>query len=205
MLLTKFKDQLEDYLRFKMIPTSGDNVSYLPKLILGLKLTQKYYLTSIEDCIIEELYHSLRGILQTASPDANNQESFKSLSLDTIKKIVLYPKPEINDRHITTTKERFDAFMYWLSENQISEVDKSEIVDSFDFEDFTVEELLSTVKNSGFYSPKMIDKRLSYLFKSCEAEIKKQLIKMQKVKEYIREIGWYIPEDKLSCLERLMD
>ena len=42
-----------------------------------------------------------------------------------------------------TTKQRFDAFVVWLSvnANEVTEEDKNEIVDSFEFGDFTVEEL----------------------------------------------------------------
>ena len=58
---------------------------------------------------------------------------------------------------MTTTKEEFDAFVFWLSENECSDEDKQEIVDSFYFDDFTVKELLTDVRRSGLYSIEKID------------------------------------------------
>ncbi len=205
ILLTKFKDQLEDFLRFQKIPSSGEDVIFLSQLISGLKLADQYNLYAIEACIIEELFYSLWGILQSSRNDSFNNDAFKNLSLKLMKKIVLYPKPEANERKASTTKERFDAFILWLSSNEIPENDKEEILEGLDFEDFTVEDLLSTVKNSGFYPQKKIDRRLSYIFKTIDAQMKKNTIKMQKLKEKIREISWYFPEEKVAEIERLMD
>ena len=53
---------------------------------------------------------------------------------------------------LPSTKQKFDAFVFWLSENDCSEEEKKEIVDSFDLDDFTVEELLKDVRLSGLYS-----------------------------------------------------
>ena len=205
ILLTKFKDQLEDYLRFEKIPSSGEDLTFLSQLLTGLKLADQYNLFAIEECIIEELFYSLWGILLSSRNDSFNHDAFKNLSLKLMKKIVLYPKPEANDRKASTTKERFDAFILWLSSNNISDNDKEEIVDGFDFEDFTVEDLLSTVKHSGFYSQKKIDRRVTYMFKTLDAQNKKKSIQMQTVKEKLREVSWYFPEDKISEIERLME
>ena len=69
---------------------------------------------------------------------------------------------------LPTTKQRFVAFMVWLSENEVSEKDKNEIVDSLSFDDFTVEELMTAVRNSGLYSGSKIDK---FHVHQCQAQI----------------------------------
>ena len=52
-----------------------------------------------------------------------------------------------------STRQIFDAFVFWLSgNNSCSEEEKKEIVDSFNFGDFTAEELLTEVRLSGLYS-----------------------------------------------------
>ena len=73
-----------------------------------------------------------------------------------------------------TTKQRFDAFTIWLSENEATEEQKEEIVKSFNFEDFTVEELLTSVRKSGLYTFKKIDERVLYLFKEQDGLVKHQ-------------------------------
>ena len=58
------------------------------------------------------------------------------------------------------SRERFDAFTFWMSGNEVSDEEKVDIVDCFKFEDFTAEELLTCVRDSGLYSVKKIDKRV---------------------------------------------
>ena len=201
ILLTKFKDILEDFLRFQKIPASGEDLSFLPELITGLQVAEQYNLAAIEGCIIEELYYCLWLVVDNL--DRNN--TFRSLSYNQMKRIVLFPKPKDNDRKAATTKERFDAFIYWVKDKEISTDEKSDIFEGFDFEDFTVDELLTSVKDSGYYSSKMIDKRISYLHRSLDSKVKKHSLKMKKLKEGIREIGWCFPDDKLLAIERLLD
>ena len=60
-----------------------------------------------------------------------------------------------------STQDEFYAFMFWLSEIEISGDDKMKIVEHFEefLDDFTAEELLSDVKKSGLFSAKIIDDR----------------------------------------------
>ena len=64
--------------------------------------------------------------------------------------------------------------MIWLSENEITEEEKEEIVESFEFDDFTVEELMTTVRKSGLYSNITIDERVLELFKEQGDRLKEQ-------------------------------
>ena len=69
-------------------------------------------------------------------------------------------------------QEKLKAFMIWLSENEVSEEQKTEIVESFKFEDFTAEELLTSVRDSGLYSAKRIDERVLELKNMIKEESK---------------------------------
>ena len=55
--------------------------------------------------------------------------------------------------------------MIWISENEITEEEEMEIVESLEFDDFTVEELMTAVKESGLYMNETINERVLELFK----------------------------------------
>ena len=76
---------------------------------------------------------------------------------------------------IPSTKQKLDSFMIWLSENEITDEQKEEIVESFNFDDFTVEELTTTVRKSCLYPDIAIDKRVLELFQEQEKEKDKLL------------------------------
>ena len=166
MLLNKFKDEVDEYTTTNVLPNSGDHVQFLPELCSGLELADHFNLQSIRVAIIEELHFGLKEIPN----DVKGSDSFKSLPFNLIKEIFLFVvEPGLIS---PTTKQRFDAFMVWLLENKITEEQKTEIIESLDFEDFTAEELLTSVRDSGLYSGKKIDKRLLDIFKEQESKLK---------------------------------
>ena len=115
--------------------------------------------------------------------------------------------------------QKLEAFMVWLSANEATEEQKNEIVESLDFEDFTVEELLTSVRDSGLYTAKKIDERVINLFKiqdkqiheKCkrsaryvienkdywleqkDLKIKEQELKINELKDALRDAQKYIP------------
>ena len=166
MLLNKFKDEVDEYTTTNVLPNSGDHVQFLPELCSGLELADHFNLQSIRVAIIEELHFGLKEIPN----DVKGSDSFKSLPFNLIKEIFLFVvEPGLIS---PTTKQRFDAFMVWLLENKVTEEQKTEIIESLDFEDFTAEELLTSVRDSGLYSGKKIDKRLLGIFKEQESKLK---------------------------------
>ena len=64
--------------------------------------------------------------------------------------------------------------MVWLSENdnEVTNEDKNEIADSFNLKDFTVEVLMTSVRDSGLYSDTKIDKEVLEKFKKQEKLLK---------------------------------
>ena len=166
MLLNKFKDEVDEYTTTNVLPNSGDHVQFLSELCSGLELADHFNLQSIRVAIIEELHFGLKEIPN----DVKGSDSFKSLPFNLIKEIFLFVvEPGLIS---PTTKQRFDAFMVWLLENKVTEEQKTEIIESLDFEDFTAEELLTSVRDSGLYSGKKIDKRLLDIFKEQESKLK---------------------------------
>ena len=166
MLLNKFKDEVDEYTTTNVLPNSGDHVQFLPELCSGLELADHFNLQNIKVAIIEELHFGLKEIPN----DVKGSDSFKSLPFNLIKEIFLF---DVEPGLIPpTTKRRFDAFMVWLLDNKVTEEQKTEIVESLDFEDFTAEELLTSVRDSGLYSGKKIDKRLLNIFKEQESKLK---------------------------------
>jgi len=73
-------------------------------------------------------------------------------------------------KRIPTTKEDFDAFAFWLSVNECSDKDTREIANSFNFDDFTAQDLLTDVRRSGLFSIKKIDTRILEILAEKEKE-----------------------------------
>ena len=134
------------------------NCAFLPELISGLILAEQYKLEAIKDVIKLELHKSLKDIPYI--PDiVKDSLTFKFLPYSLLKDILLYDKVE--NGFSPSTRQKFDGFVFWLSGNSCSEEEKKEIVDSFNFDDFNVEELLTEVRLSGLYSiPKISSKVL---------------------------------------------
>ena len=166
ILLTKLKVKVDEYLTLDMICGRGKDVQLLPELILGLKLAHGYNLSAIGSSIVVELYLNLKDIPN----DIASSASFKTLPLKMIREIFLYKASTLFQ--LPTTKQKFVAFMVWLSKNEANEEQKNEIVESFNFEDFTVEELMTSVRDSDLYSGTKIDKRVLELFKNQDNLLK---------------------------------
>ena len=172
MLLNNFKDEVDEYTTSNVLPKSGDHVKFLPELCSGLKLADHYNLSNIKAVIIEELHYGLKEIPN----DVESSDSFKTLSFDLIRETFHFDE----GFNLPTTKERYDAFMVWLSKNKVTDEEKFEIVKGFDFEEFTAEELITSVRDSGLYSGQKIDERLLDIFKKQELKLKKQELKLKK-------------------------
>ena len=157
MLLTKFQDQVDDYVSEILAGRSatGD----IDELSSALKCANQFNLKEMEVKIIKEIIHEL----DCALDDDESYDPFKSLPFNLIRPIFQFDFDRSYGR--PTTKKLFDSFVIWLSENEATEKQKDEIVNSFNFEDFTVEELLTSVRKSGLYNIGKIADRVHDLFK----------------------------------------
>jgi len=192
ILLPKLKVKLDQYLTFDLIGGRGKDVQFLPELILGLKLAHEYNLSVIGSWIVKELYLNLKDIPN----DIASSASFKTLPLKMIRDIFLYNTSALFSYQLPTTKQRFVAFVVWLSKNEANEEQKNEILESFNFEDFTVEELMTAVRDSGLYSGSKIDKRVLELFKDSTLLTETKDSKIQELDSKITELRYALKEAK---------
>jgi len=156
MLLIRFKDEVVNFVKSELRKCGlGKNKFNFQELILALKCAYQYKADpDIITLINEDLLYGLWDI-------SNNEEieSFKTLPFNWLKDIFTIDSTYL---FYLTTKRRFDSFIIWLSNNEATEDQKKEIVKFFDFEEFTVKELIT----SGLYPTSKIDERVLELFKN---------------------------------------
>ena len=176
MLLAVFKETVATYVEhYITVNNASDDAAarFFPELVSGLKLASKYKLTFTKR-ISWELYQGLKVIPN----DVTATDAFKTLPFNLIKDIFLADLWQ-------DQRGKFKAFMVWLTENEASEKQKTEIVESFNFEDFTAEELLTSVRDSGLYSAKRIDERVLDLLKNKDMKINELKNTIDEAKKYI--------------------
>jgi len=183
MLLDEFKDEVENYL-FQTFEYHRVNLS---ELIYGLKVADTHNFANLANFIMLEAYYRLKYIQN----DVENSDSFKSLPFHLMIDIVMrnlvptqthemfQPMLEMLDCDLPTTKQIFDASMVWLSENEVTKEERNKIADSLKFEDFTVEELMNSVRDSGLYPGTKIDKRVLELVKKKDNLLKEKDLKIK--------------------------
>ena len=138
-----------------------DASRFFLELISGLKLASQYNLTFIKEHIIVELNYGLKVIPNNVTAS----DAFKTLPIDLMKDIFFFSFFNVFCIN-SASKERFKAFKVWLSATEVSEDQKTEIVESFNFDDFSSKDLLASVRDSA----KKIDERLLELFKNKDQE-----------------------------------
>ena len=127
--------------------------------------------------------------------------------------------------------QKLEAFMVWLSANEATEEQKNEVVDSLDFEVFTVEELMTSVRDSRLYTSKMIEERVIDLSKiqdkllrekgtrrlldilndkeklllEKDSKLKEQGLKILHLQDILRFAEKYVPSNVLPRLRSLLN
>ena len=98
-------------------------------------------------------------------------KDLNSLPLNIVKKILLcgvgagYPAHMLK----SLTKGRFDMFLDWYEANEenCTEEDKKEILQSFNYDHFTGEELITVVGSSGLLPRVEVDRMVVERFRKC--------------------------------------
>ena len=162
LLNTKFQDQVDNYVKTDIVGEICD----IAELTAALKCANQFNLKNMEDCIIPEIINELNYEILD-DDECSCSYSLTSLPFNLIRSILLFDLSSISPSKLPSisTKTFFDAFVIWLSENEATEKQKDEIVNSFNFEDFTVEELMTSVRKSGLYNISKIADRVHDLFK----------------------------------------
>lgn len=218
MLLDKIKAEVEDYVKRVLLKVNlEENVKLLlPELISGLKFADQYNLSSLKPWIIMELNHGMKVI----PDDVECSDSFKTLPFDLILDLFRFRLRgsssllEVEKTHSIfaqlilrqlrelkpTSMEKLEVFIVWLSGNDVTEEQKNKIVESFDLDDFTVEELMISVRDSGLYPASKIDERVldlvknkDELLKEKDLKIKEQDLKINELKDTVQDMRKHIP------------
>ena len=171
LLNTKFQDQVDNYVKTDIVGEICD----IAELTAALKCANQFNLKNMEDCIIPEIINELNYEILD-DDECSCSYSLTSLPFNLIRSILLFDLSSISPSKLPSisTKTFFDAFVIWLSENEATEEQKDEIVKSFNFEDFTVNELLTSVRKSGLYTISRIDERVLDLFNEQEDLVQHQ-------------------------------
>ena len=180
MMLDDLKGDIQQYI-LEIIPRSGENYSSLPQLVESLMLAEQFKLDTIKKAIFRELFLSLDNIPHI--PDVvKNFDAFKRLPYKLLEEAYFGEtdddelKDEDDQGRIPENpmKVFFDAFVFWLSENDITAGQKEKFKDFFqysDFEFFSAEELLTDLRKSGLYTIEEIDKRVLEICRKKDQEI----------------------------------
>ena len=159
MLLDDLKSDIQNYI-LEIIPESGVNCGILPELVESLMMAEQFKLDTIKGALVLELFYSLGNIPHI--PDVvENSEAFKKVPFKMLEEILMKTEDEDIEedwKRIPYQKDRFDAFVFWLSANDCNSEEKEDIKETFDISHFSVKELLTDVKNSGLYPIEEIHK-----------------------------------------------
>ena len=194
MLLDEIKAEVVWFINQVIFRDNNYDVKFLLDLISGLKFANKYNLAMIKPWIIMKLYFGLKEIPN----DVACSDSFKTLPIDLIVDLFLFRGINFINLKRPTTMERLAVFMVWLSANEATDEQKNVIVDSFDFADFTVEELMTTVRKSGLYLAEKIDERVLELVKNKDLKIKELDLKINELKDSLQDAKKRIPLHQFS-------
>ena len=140
------------------------------ELLRGFMLVERYRLDSLRKHVVNVINAQMQ---YPEEVDCYPGGAFilQQFNVKMIKEILLYKydpaDPTVADLDpAPSTKNRFKFFQLWYSENKDCKAeDKKIILDSFDLDDFTGEELLTVVKESGLFPEKEIDKNCIKKFK----------------------------------------
>ena len=177
MMLDDLKADIEQYI-LEIIPRSGENYGSLPQLVESLMLAEQFKLDTIKKAIFQELFLSLDNIPHI--PDVvKNFDAFKRLPYKLLEEM-FGETDEDDDKDgdyqgsVPEMKVFFDAFVFWLSENDCTAEQKEKFKEFFQYEDFeffSAEELLTDLRKSGLYTIEEIDKRVLEICRKKDQEI----------------------------------
>ena len=168
----KLYRSIETYIKRKISLQDPCPLHWLQKeMFRGFILVEKYQLDSLKKYVLNEISASLVEFKVEI-------EMIQDLPVELVKEIMLYQRDEDEDKdedsplpkwEAPSTRDRFDFFANWISKNQdCDSMEKKIILDSIKLSDFSGEELLTVIKESGLFSEKKIIKKCIKKFrKKC--------------------------------------
>ena len=145
-------------------------------LMAHLRINMRSLCQLEEVCVLSEIMimkllegGDVGAVVKFLKPDLmNDDEEMEEEDTD-------YEVSDDDDEEEDQTIFRFKTFVTWLSANSMDDDKKGEVLGSFDFESFNIEELSSVVTISGLYSSDKIIARMEQLY--TELERKAEMLK----------------------------
>ena len=148
-------------------------------LLRGLLLVSKYRLDNLRKSVVARNYFEAHVIDEFSE---RNIAILQQFSVELVKEVLLF-QCDGDDGTRPTTGERFKYFLTWYSKNKdCGPEDKKRILESFKLSEFTGVELLTVVKESGFYSGEEIAKKCVEKFENLEKEQERIDEKLEKLR-----------------------
>ena len=94
---------------------------------------------------------------------------------------------ENDEENVREIRYRFKIFVKWLSTNPMSADEKAKALEMFDFDQFSIEDLASTVRESGLYPSDKIIERMKELADEIQGELKKKEGQLEELKQEMKE------------------
>ena len=122
--------------------------------------------------------------------DVECSDSFRTLPFHWMKGIVKYQLDDCIMMSNRSTFEIFESLGFWLSENEVTEDERKEIEAIFDvnFEGISVEEFLTSVRDSGLYPGSKIDNRVLEIVKKKDLKIKEKDLRIKEQDSKIKQL-----------------
>ena len=167
----KLYRSIETYIKTKISLQDPCPLHWLQKeMFRGFILVEKYQLVSLKKYVLNEISASLVEF------KVDDIEMIQDLPIELVKEIMLYQREEDKDEdpplpkwEAPSTRDRFDFFAKWIAKNQECDSEEKKIIlKSIKLSDFSGEELLTVIKESGLFSEKKIIKKCIKKFrKKC--------------------------------------
>ena len=131
------------------------------EVLRGFMLVERYRLDSLRKYVVNDIY---AVICYCDLLDAEAGATLQQMNIKMIKEILLYKydraDPSVKMWRKPATMGRFQYFQVWYSKNKdCKDEEKKSILDSIDLDEFTGEELLTVVKDSGLFPEEVIIKK----------------------------------------------
>ena len=153
MNLTEEFNQIEKY--------AVDSLVITPFNINNRKFPDLECLTNLEKCFAMRMETIGEALVKRIGNYIGRFCQLEEVGL--LSETMIIKLLQVNKESELYTTYRLKTFVTWLSTNSMDDDKKDEVLETFDFVDFTVKELASVVRTSGLYSSDRIIERMGEL------------------------------------------
>ena len=140
------------------------------EVLRGFMLVERYRLDGLRKCVVNDIY---AAICYVHLLDGEAGATLQQMNIKMIKEILLYKydraDPGVKMWRRPATMGRLQYFQVWYSKNKdCKDEEKKSILDSIDLDEFTGEDLLTVVKDSGLFPEEDIIKKCIEKFRKSD-------------------------------------